>query len=140
MVVIHEDLHDIDPAHEHHVLTDLETNLTAQHREHDKGRDAQGNGQNDTKTTLSDHLTCADANEIRKGYHQKFSVDTQPKALGGNAASISSRLCMPVSWVELSRRCQRSSFCTSLASQRQKKFGFQKARPKGVRAYRESCG
>ena len=69
LLVIHIDLDDVDPAHEHHILPHFIPDFAAQHGKGNKGGDAQSNGQNHPEAALAHNLPEADAKKIGHGDH-----------------------------------------------------------------------
>ena len=67
--ILHENAHDIDAAHENHVLADLVADLLSQHGQGNEGRNAKSDGKDNAITFLACDLAQGDAQEIGIGNH-----------------------------------------------------------------------
>ena len=67
--ILHENAHDVDAAHENHVLADLVADLLSQHCQGNEGRNAKGDGKDNAITFLACDLAQGDAQEIGIGNH-----------------------------------------------------------------------
>lgn len=67
--ILHENAHDVDAAHENHVLADLVADLLSQHGQGNEGRNAKSDGKDNAITFLACDLAQGDAQEIGIGNH-----------------------------------------------------------------------